>query len=256
MNSDASTSDASTSDASTSDASTSDASTANHAPVKQTMRFEVGCFTIGGIVALALLAILAAFLWGRDQEPETVTVRETPNVVVAVQNLARLETAAYHMERVIDIKDRQESLFGLVSAEDAVLLIAAGDVTAGVDLSKVTQVDIEVDETSRRARIVLPAPEVLITRLDNERTFVHTRRTDVLAKRNETLETRARQEAERSLRDAALHSGIIALARRNAEHVIRTLIQSLGYQDVTIAWQDRPSPTSTTTPKPLLPPKQ
>ncbi len=206
----------------------------------KTLRLEVGCLTVAAITIVTLAIAVTAFLIGRgaDEQPETVTVRPTPNVLVAVQDLARLETTAYHMERVIDIKDRQERLFGLVQADDAVLLVAAGDVTAGVDLAKVTQVDVEVDDQGQRARIVLPPPEVLITRLDNERTFVHTRTTDALAKRNEALETRARQEAERSLQSAAIEAGILDVARENAERVIRTLVESLGYSDVTIVWQD------------------
>lgn len=207
---------------------------------KKTFRVEVGCLALVAILFVALLIATTAFFLGRQREPEVepITVRPTPSVVVAVQNLARLETAAFHMERVIDIKDRQETLFGLIEAEDAVLLVAAGDVTAGVDLSKVTQVNVVTDEQGRSVRIELPPPEILITRIDNARTFVHTRRTDALAKRNENLETRARQEAERSLRDAAIEGGILNLARKNAQQVIETLVRSLGYREVTIVWGD------------------
>jgi hypothetical protein len=43
-----------------------------------------------------------------------IGVRPTPNVLVAVKDLARLESASFHMERVIDLTDKQSRLFGLI----------------------------------------------------------------------------------------------------------------------------------------------
>src|SRR5262245_36249699 len=55
----------------------------------------------------------------------TVTVvKANPNVLVAVRDLARLESAQFHMERVIDLSEKQSHLFGLVESEDAILLVA------------------------------------------------------------------------------------------------------------------------------------
>ena len=188
-------------------------------------------------------ALLLAYFVGRGTKVEDASplVRQTPDVIVAVQDLARLETVSFHIERVIDMRDRQQALFGLIKAEDAVLLVAAGDVTAGVDLAKFSQLGVIRNEKQFTATLTLPPPEVLITRLDNERTFVHTRNTDVLAKRNETLETRARKEAERTLRAAAIKAGILERARENAERVIASLVRSFGYSEVLINWQDQES---------------
>jgi len=199
---------------------------------------------VGAVVLVAAAAFIGMasatcayrFMRGPEEEGEGVTVRPTPDVVVAMRDLARLESAEFHMERVIDLRDRQQRMFGLVEAEDAILLVAAGDVTAGVDLTQMGPGDVVADVERRSVRIVLPPPQVLSTRLDNERTFVHTRRTDVLARRNEELETRARQEAERTLHDAAVQAGILDRARRNAEQTVTLLVRSLGYEDVRVGW--------------------
>lgn len=172
---------------------------------------------------------------GDDDGGETVTVvRPTPDVIVAVRDLARLESAQYQVERVIDLRDRQQRLFGLVEAEDAILLVASGEVSAGVDLTKLQDGDVVVDPEAGTARITLPPPEILTTRLDNDRTYVHTRETDALARRSETLETRARQEAERTLRDSAIEGGILDRAARNAQQTVLVLVRSLGYDDVQV----------------------
>ena len=159
-------------------------------------------------------------------------------VVVAVRSLARLETVAYHMERVVDLKDRQERLFGLVHADDSILLIAAGDVVAGIDMAKLRDGDIIVDPRARRVEVRLPPPEILSVVIDNHRTFVHSRKTDLLAHRNDQIESRARQLAEESIRESALQAGILERARGSAEQTLTLLIRSLDYDAVEVGWAE------------------
>lgn len=161
-------------------------------------------------------------------------MRSTPSVVVAVRDLARLESVEYHVERVIDVRDRQSLFFGLIKTQDAILLVAVGAVTAGVDLNLLRDGDVTVDPARGSARITLPPAVVLSTRLDNERSWVYARTTDLLAKRHEDLESRARLEAERTLQQAAIDGGILERARTNAEHTVAALVRSLGYANVTV----------------------
>jgi len=161
-------------------------------------------------------------------------VRPTPNVLVAVKDLARLESASFHMERVIDLSDKQSHLFGLVESEDALLLVAVAEVSAGVDLQRLTTNDLVVDANAKRVQITLPAPEVFHAELDNSKTYVHTRHTGVLARRKENLETRARQEAERTLVEAALQAGLLSRASDNARRAVEGLVRGLGYEQVEV----------------------
>src|ERR1700733_14073636 len=99
------------------------------------------------------------------------------------------------MEKVIELTDEQSRLFGLVQAKDQILLVAVGDVVAGVDMGKLAESDVHVDETGGTVRVVLPAPDVLSTAIDEKLTHVYGRSTDLLAERKEELETLARKEA-------------------------------------------------------------
>lgn len=167
--------------------------------------------------------------------PQTVEiVRPTPDVITAIRDLSRLETVDYHVERVVDLQDRQQVLFGMFEASDAILLVAAGDVVAGVDLAKLRPEDVVVDSEAGTATIILPPAEVLSSRLDNDRTFVYTRSTDLMARRSDALETRARQEAERTLREAAIQAGVLDRASSNAKEAIGSLVRALGYRNVTV----------------------
>lgn len=163
-----------------------------------------------------------------------VVLRPTPNVLVAVQDLARLESASFHMERVIDLTDKQSQLFGLIQTEDAILLVAVANVSAGVDLQKLTADDIVADSEKKSVKLTLPPPELFHAELDNSKTYVHTRHTGALATRQENLETRARQEAERTLVDAALQGGLLNRASDNAKRAVEALLRGLGYEQVEV----------------------
>jgi hypothetical protein len=190
------------------------------------------------VTALATAALTATFAT-KPPPPTTVTttVRPTPSVVRAVRDLARLETASFHMERVIDLRETQSRAFGLIEAEDAILLVAAADVTAGVDLAGLRDEDVVHDAARSRVTLTLARPTVLSTRLDSEHTFVHSRTTDLLARRQEQLESRARQEAERTLAAGAVEAGLLRRAEDNAARTITSLARSMGYAEVEVRWR-------------------
>ncbi len=211
-------------------------------PVKAPLRAAVWLMLVVGaaVISAAGATCVARMSDEEPEEPEVVTiVQPTADVVVAMRDLARLESAEYHMERIINLRDRQSRLFGLVEAEDAILLVAAGDVTAGVDLTQMSDGDVVVNPELGRATLTLPPPEVLSTALDNDRTYVHSRETSTLAEPSHTLETRARQEAERTLTESAIEAGVLDRARDNAASAITTLVRALGYRDVEIRWSDQ-----------------
>jgi len=195
---------------------------------------------------LALIAILVvggAFAAGRMHpfEPtlppistSVVDIHPTPNVILEIRELSRLETASYHMERVIEAADEQSHLFGLLRSKDALMLVAVGEVVAGVDFQKVSDADIAVDWPKKSVRVHLPAPEIFTVAIDNARTHVVTRNTDTLATRREDLEGTARADAEASMRKAAVDAGILDRAKTSAERSVRALLQALGFESITI----------------------
>ena len=168
-----------------------------------------------------------------------LVVAPGPNVLIAIRDLARLETCAFHMERVVELNDEQTHLFGLIQARDALLLVAAGDVIAGIDLADLREGDVQADWPHKRVRIVLPAAAIFGSALDSSLTRVFSRTTDHLALRREDLEERARREAEATMRRGAIESGILQRARAGGERAIRSLMRSMGFEEVQIEW--RPS---------------
>ena len=193
------------------------------------------------VTALIAGALALGYFAGKREEkppPAGEKLADTAVVLVAVKSLARLESVAFHMERIIDLKDTQPRLLGLIDAQDEILLVAAGDVVAGIDLTKMRDGDVTAEPLAHRVELRLPAPEILSARLDAGRTYVHTRKTDLLAKRNEQIESRARELAESSIRDAALEQGILDRAAQSAEHTLTVLVRSLGYDQVHVRFAE------------------
>jgi Protein of unknown function (DUF4230) len=197
-----------------------------------------GVFVVVGILAALVLGLAAYGVFtslGRRSSNETL--RPTPAILMSVRDLARLETTELHIEKVIDLTDKQSRFFGLVQASDAMLLVASGDVTVGVDLGKLKDEDFVVDRSSGSAKLFLPEPEIFSTRLDERHTYVYKRSTDVLAERNEQLESRARQEAVRSIEKAARETDVMERAKRQAERQLSVLLERLGVGHAEIQWR-------------------
>ena len=151
-------------------------------------------------------------------------------VVLAMQSVARLETAQFTIEKVI-IKEQGQGALGALFG-DRVIFVAHGEVIAGVDLSKLVQGDVAVLPNGR-AFVTLPAAEILVTTIDNDKSYVVDRQTGLLTKGNINLETEARQEAQHEIENAALEAGVLDQAQKNAETYLRQLLSALGYTDVT-----------------------
>lgn len=157
--------------------------------------------------------------------PDSVTV------VRSVQSLARLESVQYSIEKVIRAETGQGIFAPLLG--DRLLFVAHGEVIAGVDLAKLGPNDVLVS-TDGRVTVIVPAAEVFVTRLDNEKSYVYERATGLFTKGDINLESQARQVAEDEIRNGALEDGILNIAQTNANAVIERLLRSLGFKDVVL----------------------
>lgn len=164
--------------------------------------------------------------------PTPTIVPDPVSIVKEVRGLSRLETAAYTIEKIITAESRQGPLAFLLG--DRLILVAHGQVIAGVDLDKLDESDITVNEDGT-VKLVLPEAEVFLTALSSEQSYVFHRDTGVMGMRVD-LETEARQVAEEEIRNAALEDGILDMAQKNAETYVRHLILTLGFKEVDISY--------------------
>ncbi len=215
---------------------------AKHQPPEPSSSSRVARGLWGALVVVVAMLFGGAIVYGfgvsrRKVEPQdSIALRDSPVLFKSIKDLARLETTELYLEKVIDLTDRQSRLWGMVEVRDALLLVAPGYVSIGVDLSKLTAADILANPESRVVSIRLPDPEVFSARLDEAGTYVYSRNTDVLARRNELLESRARQEAIAAIRNAAMNPAVMDRAKQQAERALRALLLNLGAREVTFVW--------------------
>lgn len=173
---------------------------------------------------MGLLHLARAFRDGR-----VVINADQPAVVHQIQQLQRLETVSYTMDKIIS-GERDNPYLPKFLVSDRLLLVVHGEVIAGVDLTKLQVADVSVK--GRSVSIRLPKAEILVTRLDNTKTRVYSRDTGLFSSPDPNLESQVRQEAERQIQQAALQDGILKSADENARTAIATIVKGLGFDHV------------------------
>jgi hypothetical protein len=197
-----------------------------------------------GVVAGAVLAVVLAgvLLWlstglglaslmrmlrgGRTQFNV-----DQPTVVRQIQQLDRLETVSYTMDKIIS-GEHANAYLPKFLAGDRLLLVVHGEVVAGINLAGLRPGDVQVQ--GQKVSIHLPAAEVFSTRIDNARTKVYSRDTGLFSSPDPDLESEVRVEAERQLQQAALQDGILKTANDNARSTISGMLTGFGFHEVDV----------------------
>ena len=161
--------------------------------------------------------------------PTPTIIPDPVTIIHEVQALARLETVRYNVEKVITAETGQGAFAFLI--QDRLLLVAHGTVIAGIDMAMITSDSMWLDQGVLNVR--LPAAEVFIASLDNEKTYVYDRDTGLLKNPDPNLETIARQAAEEEILKAALEDGILDQATNNAKMYLQWFFDTLGYHQIT-----------------------
>lgn len=208
-------------------------------PAPRRTRRPVLALLAGIAIGVLLLALLgheahsgflgrvAAVMVGRGTRIDT----SAPTVVDRIRQLSRLETVQYSLDKIVE-GDRENAYLPDFLVGEKLLLIAHGEVTAGVDLAELKPGDVSVHGDTVHVR--LPAPEVLSTRIDNAKTRIYSRSTGLLVSADPNLETQVRQAAEQQMTQAALADGILDKARQNARTSVTTLLEGLGFKQVDV----------------------
>lgn len=163
-----------------------------------------------------------------EEEPAQTTTG--PVVVEGVQDLNRLATVRWR-ESVIVSRESGGTELERFLAGEKVLLVATGDVEAGVDLASLGRDDVKVN--GETVTISLPEPEILSVSLDEQKTGVYDRDFGPLNLHpDDDLVEQARAAAVDRIEQAARDEDILDQAEQNAEDSIRAFVRTLGFEEV------------------------
>jgi hypothetical protein len=175
---------------------------------------------------MARIPVVGPFLF--EEQPARTTT--SPVVLEGIRDLNQLATVRL-TESVLITRESGGTRFERIFSGERVLLVAVGEVEAGVDLANMGEDDVQID--GDRVTIRLPEPEVLSTSLDEGETGVYDRDFGPLNFRpDDELVEEARDEAVYRVEEAARENDVLDSARRNAEDSIRAFVITLGFEEV------------------------
>jgi hypothetical protein len=156
---------------------------------------------------------------------------DQPTVVRQIQQLQKLETVSYTMDKIIG-GARDNPYLPKFLAGDRILLVVHGEVVAGVNLANIKGNEVIVQGHNISLR--LPPAEVFSTRIDNAKSRVYSRDTGLFSSPDPNLESEVREEAERQLQQSAVVDGILKSADQNARNTVTGMLTGLGFTQVSL----------------------
>ncbi|MEU3264889.1 DUF4230 domain-containing protein [Streptomyces bacillaris] len=228
-----------------SDAPTDTAAQSGKKPTRRPWR---GLLKVVGIGA-AVLALL--FAGGRlsllpsldGLFGERTHDRSGPAVLKSIQDMSAYEAASGNFQVVVDLEKDARFLPDAVRGTRT-LFVGAGTVGASVDLGKVTEGSVVIDEDRTTAEIRLPHAVLGKPALDPDRSYAVSKQRGLLDRLgdffsdNPSSEQAVNQLAVRHIGEAAKESGLTARAEKNTAEMLKGLLGSLGFERVTVRYGD------------------
>jgi hypothetical protein len=183
----------------------------------------------GAVVGFALAVVLVFFL---KQSKQSIATLDPPAIVRQIQSLSELVSVKYTVQKVVGLEEKKSPV-----GSEKLLLIVQAEVLAGVDLATLTPGSIKI-LPGENMKLVLPPAQIFHIVIDDKETKVWDRQITwwtPWVSPNPDLERQARVAAIAAVKQAALDMGILDQAHRNAESVIRNLLQTLGAKSVTLS---------------------
>ncbi|HLG63680.1 MAG TPA: DUF4230 domain-containing protein [Ktedonosporobacter sp.] len=161
-------------------------------------------------------------------------------VITQVQRIGKLETVSYTLQQIITY-DPDANSFWHFLGDAKKLFVVFGKVTAGIDLSKLSSSDIQIQGTEPgKASITVnaPAPQVLNSDIDPGRTQIYDASSGVRGLWNQNLDEnttlKVLSAAKDSLQGEACQEGILQQASDSAKAQLTSLFTTIGFSTVVI----------------------
>jgi hypothetical protein len=165
--------------------------------------------------------------------PPTPTPVPPPIVSIEeIRQAAELATVKYTLSTDITAASVPDDIRQTLGVKEEIVLIAYGQVAAGFDLGELQDSDLWTDGS--RVQLHLPAPKILYTRLDHERTHVVYYKKSWFVEHDVGLEGRALQEAEHAIHQAALDGEVLERANEYGQLFFTNWFYSMGFTEVQV----------------------
>ncbi|MER6346917.1 DUF4230 domain-containing protein [Streptomyces sp. NPDC001595] len=167
--------------------------------------------------------------------------RSGPALLQSIQDMSRYEAASGNFQVVVDLEKDAKYLPDALRGTRT-LYVGAGTVDAYVDLGKVRENDVTVNEERTSATLRLPHAALGSPALDPERSYAVSKQRGLLDRLGDLFsdnpngEQAVQRLAVRHIGDAAKESGLTARAEKNTTDMLEGLLGSLGFEKVRVVY--------------------
>ncbi len=191
----------------------------------------IALLVLGALVALA--GVTAANAFGLNPFQSRQIDRSQPTLLKSIQNVSRFQAAVGNFEKVIDIEDDIAGVPAIIAGRRT-LFVAAGTVNAYVDLSGLTDKDLELSQDGKTATVRLPESQLEKPNLDFDRSHIYDQNRgifDLIADGFEAPDqAKLYKLAETKFAAAAAESELRKQATENTKAFLTSLCGRLGLQ--------------------------
>ena len=215
-------------------------------PIKRINRRTPGWAKATGAVVLVLAVFFAGIRLSvlpglKDLFGTETRDRSGPALLQSIQDMSRYDAASGNFQIVVDLEKDAKFLPDAVRGTRT-LYVGAGTVDAYVDLGKVGEDDVTVDEDRTSATLRLPHAMLGRPALDPDRSYAVSKQRGLLDRLGDLFsdnpngEQAVQKLAVRHIGDAAKKSGLTARAEKNTTDMLRGLLRSLGFEEVKVTY--------------------
>lgn len=215
-------------------------------PIKRINRRTPGWAKATGAVVLVLAVFFAGIRLSvlpglKDLFGTETRDRSGPALLQSIQDMSRYDAASGNFQIVVDLEKDAKFLPDAVRGTRT-LYVGAGTVDAYVDLGKVGEEDVTVDEDRTTATLRLPHAVLGRPALDPDRSYAVSKQRGLLDRLGDLFsdnpngEQAVQKLAVRHIGDAAKKSGLTARAEKNTTDMLRGLLRSLGFEEVKVTY--------------------
>jgi hypothetical protein len=165
-------------------------------------------------------------------KPHKPKVEISATILKEVKNMSQLLTVCHYDEITVDsIEAKSGSLLKIFTVQRKLVLIVKGKTYAGFDLSHINEQSLTATDSSVQLTISKPKIIDVIVNPSTVETFIEKGTWSVYAR------TALLQEAQTTLTNRAISSGILARSEKEGVKVFTQFFKSLGFKKVTVLVQ-------------------
>jgi hypothetical protein len=193
-----------------------------------TSRSRISLTLMFALIITGFLIFL--FFYIKHQFNTTRTEVTQDAMVSKVIAMGKLELVKYSMKDVVEKKELHTIL-----PDSRVLFVAVGEVTACIDLTKVSKADISQGKDT--VNITLPQPEICYVKLDHQKSRVYDVSGVWFADKSKNMVEDVYKVAEKKMLTTATEMNLLGKARENANLIFKPLLENVSAKKVVIRFK-------------------